>query len=109
MSFKVIIQPRALSDLDEAYRYLAQRYSSESATDWYNGFVKDLYSLDENPLRFGFARENRAFDVDIRQLLYRRHKNVHRALYTVDGGKVRILCIRHSSQRNVTPEDLASG
>ena len=107
MSFRVIIQPRAFDDLDEAYQYLSTRYSAATATAWYNGFLDSLYSLGENPLRFGYARENHKFAGEIRQLLYRRHKTVHRALYTVEDDAVRILCIRHSAQRDVRPEDIS--
>ena len=109
MSYRVIIQPRAFDDLDKAYEYLSTRYSAQTATAWYNGFIETLYSLSENPLRFGYARENHKFAAEIRQLLYRRHKNVHRALYAVEGDAVRILCIRHSAQRDVTPEDISGG
>ena len=107
MSFKVIIQPRALRDLDDGYQYLADCYSVKSAINWYNGFLIRLKSLEKNPLRFGFARESRQFENDIRQILYRRHKNVHRALYVVEDDIVRILCIRHSAQSDVKPEDLS--
>lgn len=107
MSHRVIIQPGAFDDLDEAYEYLSTRYSVQTATAWYNGFLDALYSLSENPLRFGYARENYKFAAEIRQLLYRRHQNVHHALYTVENDTVRILCIRHSAQRDVRPEDIS--
>jgi plasmid stabilization system protein ParE len=107
MTWCVIIQPRALRDLDEAYQYLSSHYSVETAATWYTGFLETLYSLDENPLRFGFARENGSFDIEIREVLYRRHRSVHRALYTVQGDAVRILCVRHSAQNDVMPDDVS--
>ena len=41
MTYKLIIQPSALADLDEAYRWVAER-SPENAAHWFNRFVEAL-------------------------------------------------------------------
>jgi|GEM_PF-4718097 len=39
MTYKLIIQPSALADLDEAYLWIAQR-SPRNAACWFNRFVE---------------------------------------------------------------------
>ncbi len=106
MNFQVVVQPRAFRDLDEIYEYLRERYSVVVANEWYNGFMQELGSLEKHPLRFGLARESRKLDIEVHQLLYRRFSHVHRALYMVDGEEVRILCVRHSAQEDVSPDEI---
>lgn len=51
------------------------------------------------PERCPLAPENDAFEVEIRQLIYRSH----RVLFTVLGSRVHILHIRHVRQDLLTP------
>lgn len=103
---RLIIQPPAVDDLDEAYRWLEQR-SPEAAARWFNGFVEALHSLRTAPERCGLAPENGAVEPEIRQLLYGRRGGVYRALFTVTGNDVRILHIRHAARQTMIAEELA--
>ena len=104
MKYKLIIQPSALADLDEAYRWIAER-SPERAAGWFNGFVEALVSLETLPERCEVAAESKYVGVKIRQLLYGRRGGVYRALYTVRGREVHVLHIRHAARNFMTADE----
>jgi len=104
MKYKLIIQPRALAELDEAYRWIAQR-SPENAARWFNRFVEALQTLERFPGRCGVAPESEQIGQEIRQLLYGRRGGAYRALFVVRDDEVHILHIRHAARNSMTPED----
>ncbi len=104
MKYKLIIQPSALADLEEAYCWIAER-SPARAAGWYNRFIKVLISLESNPERCEIAQESKFVGVKIRQLLYGRRGGVYRALYTIRGREVHILHIRHAARKFLKPEE----
>jgi plasmid stabilization system protein ParE len=69
MTYRVIIEPPAEAELEEAYQWIA-RAAPQAAARWYNGLVEAIDSLESLPERCPLAPENDAFDEDIRQLLY---------------------------------------
>ncbi len=105
MKYKLIIQPPALADLDEAYRWIAQQ-SPENAAQWFNRFLEALSGLEQFPDRCGIAPESEHFDQEIRQLLYGRRSGVYRALFVIRSDEVHVLHIRHAAQNAMTPEEL---
>lgn len=105
--YRLIIQPPALNDLDEAYQWIEQ-HSPESAARWFNGFVDALNSLTTSPERCGLASENEMIEPEIRQLLYGRRSGTYRALFTITHDEVRILHIRHAARQTLTLADLKS-
>jgi len=105
MKHRVIFQPRALRELEEQYQYVAGQ-SPDSAARWFNRFVSALDGLANNPERCAIAREGGLVGREIRQLLFGRGRGVRRALFIVEGDSVRILCIRHSAQQDLTREEL---
>jgi plasmid stabilization system protein ParE len=104
MKYKLIIQPSALAELDEAYRWIAERAPVRAAR-WYNCYVKALTSLENNPERCEIAPESKFVGMKIRQLLYGRRGGIYRALYTIRGREVHILHIRHAAREFMTPEE----
>jgi plasmid stabilization system protein ParE len=107
MKYKLIIQPSALADLEEAYRWIVER-SPTRATGWFNRFVDALTSLETHPERCETAPESKFIGVKIRQLLYGRRGGIYRALYTIRGRDVHILHIRHAAREYMTPEEFYS-
>jgi plasmid stabilization system protein ParE len=105
MKYKLIIQPAAIADLDEAYRWIAER-SAARATGWFNRFVEALITLETNPERCETAPESKFIGMKIRQLLYGRRGGIYRAHYTIRGREVHILHIRHAARNFMTPEEL---
>ena len=104
MKYKLIIQPSALADLEEAYRWIAER-SPTRAAGWFNHFVEALESLETDPERCEVAPESKFIGVKIRQLLYGRRGGIYRALYTIRGRQIHILHIRHTARNFMTPEE----
>jgi toxin ParE1/3/4 len=103
MKYKLIIQPSALADLDDAYRWIAE-HSPASAARLFNGFVAALTSLETMPERCEMAAESRYVGVKVRQLLYGRRGGTYRVLYTVRGREVHVLHIRHAARDFMSPE-----
>lgn len=106
MKYKLIIQPPALADLDEAYRWIAQR-SPENAARWFNGFLEALQTLEHFPTRCGAAPESEQIGQEIRQLLYGRRGGTYRALFVVRDDEVHVLHIRHAARNTMTPEEFS--
>lgn len=106
MSHRVVLSARAERDRDAAYAWYAENYSVEFASRWYNGIMQAMYSLAEQPRRCAVAHENDRFSFELRELLYGPRLHKHRLLFTIEGERVAILHIRHSSQRDLTADDL---
>ncbi|MBN1393897.1 MAG: type II toxin-antitoxin system RelE/ParE family toxin [Pirellulales bacterium] len=104
MKFKLIIQPSALADLDEAYLWIARR-SPENAARWFNRFVEALQTLVLFPNRCIVAPESEQIGREIRQLLYGRRGGRYRALFVVHGREVHVLHIRHAARTTMKPEE----
>ena len=103
MKYKLIIQPPALEDLDEAYDWIRQR-APEAAARWFNGFVDALETLRSFPERCGVAPENEYFEQEIRQLLYGRRGGVYRAIFTIAGDEVHVLHVPHAARKPLEPD-----
>ena len=103
MIYKVVLTDRAARDLDEAYRWYADR-AAETAGCWYNGFLDALNSLANHPERCPLAAESRKLAIEIRQLVYGRQRS-YRALFLMRGQTVTVLHIRHTARREVGFED----
>ncbi len=106
MSVRVVIQPPAFDDLDETLTCLSKRYSPATAAAWYEGCLAAIESLAENPERCSRARESDKLGVEIRQLLYRRHRSVYRILFALRENSVRVLYVRHSARDDMSPREL---
>lgn len=100
MKYKVIVQPDAERDIEEAYAWLAEQ-SPGAAERWLEALITLVDSLETFPERCALAPESEAFDVEIRQLLH----GVYRILFTVAGKKVHVLHVRHGARRSLTPDD----
>jgi len=104
MTYKLILQPPALADLDEAYRWVAQR-SPENAASWFNRLWEAMSTLEHFPRRCEVAPESKHVGREIRQLLYGHRGGVYRVLFTIRGREVHILHIRHAARGTMTPEE----
>lgn len=68
MTYRVPLQPAALKDLDQAYRYAARNAPATGAR-WFNRFYVALQTLSKNPERCSFASENRKSKRELSRLL----------------------------------------
>jgi plasmid stabilization system protein ParE len=108
MTFTIRISGIAERDIGSAAAWYAQRSGTWSIADkWVDGLHRAISGLAENPERFGVARETVQFDYDLREMLYGSGRpKTHRVLFRVENDTVHIMAVRHSAQRDVTPEDL---
>ena len=106
MKREVRLTDRAGEQLEAGYHWYAER-SLDLAARWYNGIIDALLGLENNPERFGLAREGVELSMTCRELLYGVGKRkTHRALFAVRPDAVVVYAIRHLAQQDVTPEDL---
>ena len=111
MTHRLKITGEAADRLFEIAQWYARTFQSlEIATAWYDGFLDQLDTLKQNPLRGAFAPENALFDFELGELHYGSGKRLtHRALYRVVENTVEILTIRHDAERPLGPSDLPTG
>jgi plasmid stabilization system protein ParE len=106
MTYQVVLSNRAERDRDSAYRWYSENYSVEFANRWYFDLAAAIRSLGDQPLTCGIAHENDRFSFELRELLYGRRQYKHRVLFTIENNLIVVLHIRHSSQRDLTEDDL---
>jgi plasmid stabilization system protein ParE len=114
MAYRVDISLSALQDAEDAYLWIMRRAPSQAGA-WYEGLLKAIYGLEQNPTRCPMAPESEDVGILIRQRLYGKKKGGYRILFAVgydDEARedvVRILRIRHSARVKLTPEELWEG
>ncbi len=100
MSYRILVTEQARRDLRQSCRWWARNRSSEQAQEWFEGFVKALYSVGENPERFPLAHEDGAFSSELRQFGYGLAKHpTHRAVFTIQSDTILILRVRHLARK----------
>ncbi len=97
MSYQVEILPQALSEIENAFRWIADSISATTAERWYEDLQEAIRSLESFPSRCVVAPEAQEFQQEIRQLWIGKAKN-YRALFIVEANQVFILYVRHSSR-----------
>ena len=97
MAFRVLVDPVALVEAEEAYLWLLERAPRE-ARAWFDGLWKAIESLRDMPNRCPIAAESIALERSIRQLLFGKPPDVYRVLFVVVNDEVRILRIRHGAR-----------
>lgn len=100
-SYRIIITKDSFSQIEEAFACI-QSQSPQNADLWLNKLYDKVQSLCTLPERFGVARENDFFQLELRCM---RHYS-HRILYTVDNecSVVRVHAVLHGSK-----DDLLGG
>ncbi len=104
MLYRISLEDGALDDIEQATKWIARNVRANRAkkmSAWLDALHAALGSLERLPQRCPLARENDFLSADVRQLLFQQH----RIIYTVIGGTVHILHVRHQRQRPLTRED----
>lgn len=105
MTYRVIIQPRAQQDIQQAARFLLdQSKSPATALRWIQNIRTKLDTLKSQPLRCPIDPDSTAYGVETRVLLYGKKRGTYRILFTVQDDVVRILTIRHAAQQSLLDE-----
>ncbi len=106
MSYHVRVLARARQDLDGIVAYIAER-SSQGAARLLGRFEDALATLEQNPYLAPIAPEAGELGEEVRHILFRtRAGRTYRAIFLIVGNEVRILRIRGSGQRPLSPDEL---
>ena len=105
MTYRVIIMPRAESDLRTIYGYIRDQ-APRAASNWLKRARQAAKSLARYPERCPFAPESASFDEPIRQLLFGSgSRGTYRFLFTVLEDTVYVLHVRHGSMLLLSPDE----
>jgi toxin ParE1/3/4 len=106
MSLAVHIAPRAWSDADGIFDWLAAR-SPAGASRWYAAFLSAARQLSSDPDRHGIAPESEVLGRTIRQRFFKtRRGRVYRLLFIVQRDEVTILRIRGPGQAPASADEI---
>ena len=106
MTYRVITQPDAEAEAEEAFRWFYEQ-SPEAAVRWYHGLREAIQSLAEHPHRCPVAPEAEGFSEEVRQLLYGKRRGIYRILFLIRGHTVHVIGVRHGARqpRLLTPPE----
>jgi len=90
--------PRAAGDADAIYRRVTQE-APPAGSRWYAKLIEALQSLDTFPERGRVVKNLSHSNRLVRRILFGRKPNVYRIYYSVEGGTVRVLHIRHGARQ----------
>jgi plasmid stabilization system protein ParE len=100
--YRVLIAPRALSDAEAIYHWIADVQAAPlNAAKWLDGVFEVIATLDELPQRCPRAPECAYFEREIRQIVYHNH----RVLFGIEGDTVEVFHIRHGAMLPLEPND----
>jgi plasmid stabilization system protein ParE len=106
MIYKIILQPGAVSDVEQIIGYLADR-SLKRAAAWRNAWNDLLVELRRRPESFGRAPESDRYDDVIRLALFKtRRGRTYRALFVIADHTVHIIHVRGPGQDLLSPDQI---
>ena len=107
MSYQLVIVEPAEIDVDEIYGYILER-SQQGAYSWYRALQACLERIAVNPLACSIAPENRDFEFELRQALFKtKHGAPYRCVFTVVLNEIRVLRVRGPGQAPLKTSDVA--
>lgn len=62
---------------------------------------ESITSLRTMPARCPISIESAAFDVEVRELLFGKKRNVYRILFSIEGSRVSVLRVRSTRQQRL--------
>jgi plasmid stabilization system protein ParE len=101
MAYQVEVLPQALGDIELAYRWMADKLGAQVAEDWYDELMEAVRSLEQFPNRCPIAPEAPEVGQSLRQLLVGKR---YRVMFVVEGERVSVLYVRHTSRAWLTDE-----
>ena len=105
--YTLIVTDPAKQDIQRSFDWWRDHRSATQATSWYHDIFHAIGTLREHPERCGKAPENDLCPGGIRQLLFGTGRRpTHRIVFTVAVGVVTVLRVRHSSQDDLTLDDV---
>lgn len=78
MKYTIIVEPEALNDLKNIYRYISEQDSATKASKFISELHSSIRSLDEMPYR---CRESLYIDdKDVRDMIYKKYTIVFKII-----------------------------
>ena len=99
MKYKVILQPGAAAEAEQAYLWIAQQ-APDNAARWLGRLLDAIDSLADFPQRCPLAQEDKHFAEEIRNLIIGNY----RILFTIRAGAVHVLHVRHAARRSLAAD-----
>lgn len=107
MTYRVVILPKAESDIERNSRWWAEKHSKEQARVWFDAIHDQLQSLAHFPESNGLSTETDLFPIEIRdKLLGLGSRPSYRAVFTIRNDAVFVLTVRRSSQGPLTADQV---
>lgn len=100
MTFEVRLMPSAKADIFEIRTYLME-HDVDAADRWLWACSRAITSLREMPTRCPISVESAAFDVEVREHLFGKKRNVYRILFSIQKTKVNVLRVRSTRQQRL--------
>ncbi len=100
MAFDVRLMPSAKADVFEIRTWLLE-FDADLADKWLWTCSEAVTSLRKMPRRCPVSVESAAFDVEVRELLFGKKRNVYRILFSVQKNKVNVLRIRSTRHQRL--------
>ena len=105
--FRLVISAPAERDIESAYDWWRASRSEDQANRWYAGIHLSILALRKTALRCPPANESKLHPSGLRQMNFGiGRKPTHRIIFVVDDDIVKIVRVRHSSQRSLREEEL---
>jgi len=97
MTYRVIMAPRAESDLRTIYQFIRSQ-APHAARNWMRRAREAAKSLAHRPQRCPLAPESASFNQPIRELFFGKgNRGTYRFLFVILDKRVYILHVRHGS------------
>ena len=96
MKHRIEFSPTAEKEILAATDWIAAS-APLNAQRWLDGIQAAIMSLEEMPHRCALARESDAFQLPVRQLVFKSH----RIIFTVEEGVVRIHRVVHTARQSL--------
>jgi plasmid stabilization system protein ParE len=105
MNHRVVIETRAIRDIDEATGWIAGQ-SPDAAGKWFDAVEAEIQALARFPERCPRAREDGVFGFELRQLVFGRRHGRYRVIFTIQGNSVHVLHVRHGARPAMTKAEI---
>jgi plasmid stabilization system protein ParE len=95
------VTAEAEREADAILEWLLSQHAGDPGVRWFSALEDAIASLAEFPERCPLAPESAVFPFQVRHILSGRLPHVYRILFTLDGGTVYVLHIRHGAHQPI--------
>jgi plasmid stabilization system protein ParE len=105
MTYRVIIQPRAEREIQNAARWVfAESRSRATALRLVRTIRAKIETLKKNPRRCPVDPDSEVYGEEVRVLLVGKRPGIYRILFAIRDDEAQILTVRHSARQTLREE-----